>query len=97
MANTNKTAKATKEYSKKMEELDAIEECPQLTEYIFKNKIKDVKKTGVIIVMMAAIAAFFAGLFIGINITSTAVPNNTIEVKVEQPQPTVQEETTEEQ
>lgn len=92
MANTNKTAKATKEYSKKMEELDAIEECPQLTEYIFKNKIKDVKKTGVIIVMMVAIAAFFAGLFIGINITSTAVPNNTIEVKVEQPQPVVEEE-----
>ena len=54
MANTNKTTKATKEYSKKMEELDAIEECPQLTEYIFKNKIKDVKKTGVIVVMMAA-------------------------------------------
>ena len=92
MANTNKTAKATKENSKKMEELDAIEECPQLTEYIFRNKIKDVKKTGAILVMMAAIAAFFAGLFIGINITSTAVPNNTIEVKVEQPQPVVQEE-----
>ena len=93
MANTNKTAKATKEYSKKMEELDAIEECPQLTEYIFRNKIKDVKKTGIIIVMMVAIAAFFAGLFIGINITSSAVPNNTIEVKMEQPQPVVQEET----
>ena len=93
MANTNKTAKAPKEYSKKMEELDAIEECPQLTEYIFRNKIKDVKKTGIIIVMMVAIAAFFAGLFIGINITSSAVPNNTIEVKVEQPQPVVQEET----
>jgi hypothetical protein len=96
MANTNKTAKATKEYSKKMEELDAIEECPQLTEYIFRSKIKDVKKTGIIIVMMVAIAAFFVGLFIGINITSTAVPNNTIEVKVEQPQPTVQEETEQE-
>lgn len=92
MANTNKTAKAPKEYSKKMEELDAIEECPQLTEYIFRNKIKDVKKTGIIIVMMVAIAAFFAGLFIGINITSSAVPNNTIEVKVEQPQPVAQEE-----
>lgn len=92
MANTNKTAKATKEYSKKMEELDAIEECPQLTEYIFRNKIKDVKKTGLIVVMLAGIVAFFAGLFIGINITSTAVPNNTIEVKVEQPQPVVQEE-----
>lgn len=97
MANTNKTAKSTKEYSKMMEELDAIEECPQLTEYIFRNKIKDVKKTSVIIVMMASIATFFAGLFIGINITSTAVPNNTIEVKVEQPELTVQEETTEEQ
>ena len=93
MANTNKTAKATKEYSKKMEELDAIKECPQ---YIFRNKIKDVKKTGVIVVMMAAIAAFFAGLFIGINITSTAVPNNTIEVKVEQPQPVAQEESEQE-
>ena len=96
MANTNKTAKATKEYSKKMEELDAIEECPQLTEYIFRNKIKDVKKTGIIVVMVVAIAAFFAGLFIGINITSTAVPNNTIEVKVEQPQPVVEEETEQE-
>lgn len=96
MANTTKTAKATKDYSKMMEELDAIEECPQLTEYIFRNKIKDVKKTSVIIVMMASIATFFAGLFIGINIASRAVPNNTIEVKVEQPQPTVQEESEQE-
>ena len=46
--------------------------------------------------MMASIATFFAGLFIGINIASRAVPNNTIEVKVEQPQPVVEEETEQE-
>ena len=92
MATNNKISKATKESSEKMEELKAIEKCPQLTEYIFKNKVKDVKKTSVIILMMAAIASFFAGLVIGINITSTNAPKNTIEVKVEQPQQATKEQ-----
>lgn len=67
----------------KMDELRAIEKSPELTEYIIKTKIKDVKKTALIAGIVAAFITFGLGVYVGMNIVRISSPQNVIEVRVD--------------
>lgn len=67
----------------KMDELRAIEKSPELTEYIIKTKIKDVKKTALIAGIIATFFAFGIGVYTGMNIVHISSPQNVIEVRVD--------------
>lgn len=83
MANNTKSNVKT---NAKMDELRAIEKSPELTEYIIRTKIKDVRKTAFILGIIAAIMAFACGLMLGLNIVKLSVPQNVVEVRVDSAQ-----------
>ena len=86
MANNNKFNGA--KTNAKMDELTAIEKSPELTEYILRNKIKDVHKTSIILGIIAAVMAFAGGMFAGLNINKISTPQNVVEVRVDSAQNT---------
>lgn len=65
-----------------MTELQAIEKCPELTDFIMKSKIKSVRKTALILGIIACGIAFVGGLFCGMNWTRTSIPNNVVQIEV---------------
>lgn len=67
----------------KMDELVAIEKSPELTEYIIRTKIKDVRKTALIVGLISVGISFAGGLLLGLNITKLSVPQNVVEVRVD--------------
>lgn len=67
----------------KMDELRAIEKSPELTEYIVRTKIKDVKKTALIAGIVTTFIAFGTGVYVGMNIVRISSPQNVIEVRVD--------------
>lgn len=85
MANNTKSNIKT---NAKMDELRAIEKSPELTEYIIRTKIKDVRKTALIAGIIAAGIAFACGLMLGLNIVKLSVPQNVVEVRVDSAQNT---------
>lgn len=84
MANNNKFNGA--KTNAKMDELTAIEKSPELTEYIIRTKIKDVRKTALILGIIAAVMAFAGGMFAGLNINKISTPQNVVEVRVDSAQ-----------
>lgn len=77
MAKENKT-----KTNRDMTELQAIEKCPELTDFIMKSKIKSVRKTALILCIIACGIAFVGGLFCGMNWTRTSIPNNVVQIEV---------------
>lgn len=67
----------------KMDELRAIKQSPELTEFILNNKIKSVHKNAVIVGIFAATATFVCGLMLGLNVAKISTPQNVIEVKLD--------------
>lgn len=67
----------------KMDELRAIKQSPELTEFILNNKIKSVHKNAVIVGIFAAAATFVCGLLLGLNVAKISTPQNVIEVKLD--------------
>lgn len=67
----------------KMDELVAIEKSPELTEYIIRNKIKDVRKTAIIASIIAIFLAFGGGVMVGLNLIKMNTPQNVVEVRVD--------------
>lgn len=61
-----------------------VENSPRLTNYIIRNKTSEIKKTAVIIALVACIATFIVGFMAGLNIFSISQPKNIVEVQVKQ-------------
>lgn len=82
----------TKEYvktNKNMTEIEAIKTSPELTDFIMRTKIKDVRKSAVIVAILCAVIAFGAGFVLGVNQTKDAIPNNVVTIQLDK---TVSEE-----
>ena len=79
MANNKSNVKT----NAKMDELVAIEKSPELTEYIIRTKIKDVRKTAMIIGVIVAFVTFACGFMVGFGMAAKSVPQNVIEVRVD--------------
>lgn len=56
-----------------------------LTDYIVYTKIKEVKKTALIVTLVAMAFAFGGGVVCGMELVSRNIPNNTIQVQVGTP------------
>ena len=68
--------------NKDMTELEAIEKCPELTDFIIRTKVKSVRKTALIIGLTSAVVAFGLGFFCGTLWTKDAIPNNVVQIQV---------------
>lgn len=66
----------------KMDDLKAIEKCPELTEYIVKNRVSAIRKSAIIVTIVASVISLGLGLAAGLNIANNSAANNVIEVKV---------------
>ena len=65
------------------EDLKIIKSDPAgLTDYVVRTKVKDNKKNLVIVAMIVAILAFGAGVFTGLTLARTSIPNNVIQLQV---------------
>ena len=65
------------------EDLKIIKSDPAgLTDYVVRTKIKDNKKSLTIIALIMAILAFGAGVFAGLTLARTTIPNNIVLIKV---------------
>lgn len=62
--------------------LKKIEKSPQLTNYVIRNRVNDVKKTAVIAALIMAFVAFICGFMVGLNLFDISQPKNIVEVKV---------------
>ena len=62
--------------------LKKIEKSPQLTNYVIRNRVSDVKKTAVIAALIIAFVAFVCGFMVGLNLFDISQPKNIVEVKV---------------
>lgn len=62
--------------------LKKIEKSPQLTNYVIRNRVSDVKKTAVIAALIVAFVAFICGFMVGLNLFDISQPKNIVEVKV---------------
>lgn len=69
--------------NKNMTELEAIKKSPELTDFIMRSKIKDVRKSAVIIAILCAVIAFAGGFIIGANTTKDAIPNNVVTIQLD--------------
>lgn len=68
--------------NKDMTELEAIEKCPELTDFIIRSKVKAVRKNAIIIGLTTAVVAFGLGFFCGNFWTKDAIPNNVVTIQV---------------
>lgn len=69
--------------NKTMTELEAIKKSPELTDFIMRSKIKDVRKSAVIVAILAAVLAFAGGFILGTNTTKDAIPNNVVTIQLD--------------
>ena len=62
------------------EDMKVIQSDPAgLADYVVRNKIKDTRKTALI---LAAAMAFAAGIMCGMTWTKTSIPNNVVKVEI---------------
>jgi hypothetical protein len=76
--------------NKEMTEIEAIQKSPELTEFIMRGKIKDVRKSAIIAAIFCAVLAFAGGFFLGSNVTKDAIPNNIVTIQVDGTNPAEQ-------
>lgn len=76
--------------NKAMTEIEAIKKSPELTDFIMRSKIKDVRKSAIICAILCAVLAFAGGFFLGANVTKDAIPNNVVTIQVDGTKPAEQ-------
>ena len=65
------------------EDMRIIQSDPAgLAEYVVHTKVKEVKKTALIVVILAMAAAFAGGVVCGMTWTKTSIPNNIVKIHV---------------
>lgn len=65
------------------QDIRIIEKDPAgLADYIVEQKIRSAKKTMIIITILAMVASFAAGVFVGMGWTRESIPNNVVQIKV---------------
>ena len=69
--------------NKAMTEIEAIKKSPELTDFIMRGKIKDVRKSAIIAAILCAVLAFAGGFYLGTNTTKDAIPNNVVTIQVD--------------
>lgn len=69
--------------NKAMTEIEAIKHTPELTDFIMRNKIKDVRKSAAIVAILVAMFAFAGGFVLGSNQTKDAIPNNVVTIQLD--------------
>lgn len=69
--------------NKAMTEIEAIKQSPELTDFIMRSKIKDVRKSAIIAAILCAVVAFAGGFYLGANTTKDAIPNNVVTIQVD--------------
>ena len=63
--------------------LKMVEKSPQLTRYIIRNRVSEVKKNAIIVAIIASALSFACGFMVGMNIFNISQPKNIVEVQVE--------------
>jgi hypothetical protein len=76
--------------NKDMTEIEAIKKSPELTDFIMRSKIKDVRKSAIIVSILCAVFAFAGGFYLGSNVTKDAIPNNVVTIQVDGTKPAEQ-------
>lgn len=62
--------------------LESVEKSPRLTNYVIRNKTSEIKKTAIIISLLACFLTFAIGFVIGMNIFSITQTKSIVEVQV---------------
>lgn len=76
--------KETKKYSVLTEEdVKIIESDPTgLADYVVRTKVKETRKTALIVALIAIAISFGAGAFVGMSWTKSSIPNNVVQIQV---------------
>lgn len=65
------------------EDIKIIESDPAgLADYVVATKVKSARKSALIIALIAMALAFAGGVFCGMAITKTSIPNNVVQIQV---------------
>lgn len=64
--------------------LDRVKKSPELTSYVIRNKVGEVKKNATIAIIIAVSVSFICGCIVGLNLFSIGQPKNIVEVQVKQ-------------
>jgi hypothetical protein len=65
------------------EDMKIIQSDPVgLADYVVHTKVKEVRKSALIIALIAMALAFAGGVFCGMAITKTSIPNNVVQIQV---------------
>lgn len=62
--------------------LKRVEKSPELTSYVIRNKIGEVKKNAIIVMIIVSFVTFVAGFVVGMNIFHIGQLRNVVEVQV---------------
>ena len=76
--------------NKAMTEIEAIKKSPELTDFIMRAKIKNVRKSAIIVAILCAVVSFAVGFLLGSNVTKDAIPNNVVTIQVDGTKPAEQ-------
>jgi len=78
------------------EDIKIIQSDPVgLAEYVVRSKIKECRKTALIITLIFMAIAFGTGVMVGMTWTKSSIPNNVVQIQVGDNAPTTVEETAE--
>lgn len=65
------------------EDMKIIQSDPVgLADYVVHTKVKEVRKSALIIALIAMAITFAGGVFCGMAITKTSIPNNVVQIQV---------------
>ena len=65
------------------EDMKIIQSDPVgLADYVVRTKVKEVRKSALIITLIAMALAFAGGVFCGMTIAKTSIPNNVVQIQV---------------
>lgn len=81
MAKNNNDKKHYKMLSE--EDMQIIKSDPtKLADYVVHNKVKASRKTALVLGVIAVAIAFGAGVFTGVSLARTSIPNSIVQVQV---------------
>lgn len=68
------------------EDIKIIQSDPTgLADYVVRTKVKESRKTALILALIATFVAFGVGVFAGMAFTRVSIPNNVVQVQVGAP------------
>ena len=75
------------------EDIKIIESDPAgLADYVVANKVKNVRKTALIMILVGMLLAFGVGVVCGMTWTKNSIPNNVVQIQVGEKAETTTEE-----